>query len=617
MCGTAPAGRGWPATRSAILEDRHGDKRSPRQPPARHPRPIGPTPSATWCWSATPGPARRHWSRPCSSRPGRSPGPAGSRTAPRSPTSTRPRSASSGRVSLALAPLAHDGVKVNLLDTPGYADFVGDLRAGLRAADAALFVVSAVDGIDGTTRLLWEECAAVGMPRAVVVTKLDQPRADFDETLAACQRVFGDGVHAALPADARRRRHGRRADRAAVASGSYDYSGGQRESARRTPSTWRTIEAARGALIEGIIAESEDETLMDRYLGGEDIDLDDPHRRPREGGRPRLVLPGDPGRRADRRRRARAARAARPAASRRRWSTRCPPVTTPAGDPRAPLACDPAGPLVAEVVKTTTRPVRRPDQPGPGLLRHAPPRHRRARLRPFGVLRRGPRPRGPRRRRAGRRAVVPARQDSSGPWPRASPATSARSPSWPGPRPATRCPTRTSPLLMEPWVMPEPLLPVAIVAARQGRRGQARRRACSGWSPRTRPCGSRTTRRPTSWCCGAWARRTSTCCSTGCATATASPSTRSRCGCRCARRSPAPAKGHGRHVKQSGGHGQFAVCDIEVEPLPQGAGFEFVDKVVGGAVPRQFIPSRGEGRARPDGARASPPATRWSTSGSP
>src|ERR671917_1379367 len=98
-------------------------------------------------------------------------------------------------VSLSCAPIVHEGVKINLLDTPGYADFVGELRAGLRAADAALFVVSAVDGVDATTVSLWEECAAVGMPRAVVITQLDRARADVDEAVRSCQTMLGDGVH--------------------------------------------------------------------------------------------------------------------------------------------------------------------------------------------------------------------------------------------------------------------------------------------------------------------------------------------------------------------------------------------------------------------------------------
>ena len=97
-------------------------------------------------------------------------------------------------VNLTLAPLVHNGIKVNLLDAPGYADFTGDLRAGLRAADSALFVVSASDGIDGVTRMLWDECAAVDMPRAIVITKIDHQRAEFDATLGACRGAFGEAV---------------------------------------------------------------------------------------------------------------------------------------------------------------------------------------------------------------------------------------------------------------------------------------------------------------------------------------------------------------------------------------------------------------------------------------
>ncbi len=98
---------------------------------------------------------------------------------------------------LAVASIKVDSTTVTLLDAPGHPDFVGELRAGLRGADGAIFVVSASDGVDAATEGLWHECAAVGMPRGIVVTKLDDGRSDFDATLADLQALWGQAVQPA------------------------------------------------------------------------------------------------------------------------------------------------------------------------------------------------------------------------------------------------------------------------------------------------------------------------------------------------------------------------------------------------------------------------------------
>jgi elongation factor G len=154
-------------------------------------------------------------------------------------------------ISLAIAPVVRAGIKINLIDTPGYADFVGELRAGLRAADCALFVVAANESVDAATRALWRECAEVDLPRVVVITKLDQARADYDGVLLAAQNAFGDKV---LPLYLPVRSGGEVTALAGLLS-----------------PTEHTDDQQRGSLIEAIIEESEDETLMDRYLSGEEI----------------------------------------------------------------------------------------------------------------------------------------------------------------------------------------------------------------------------------------------------------------------------------------------------------------------------------------------------------
>jgi elongation factor G len=487
-------------------------------------------------------------------------------------------------VSLALAPLEHAGVKVNLLDTPGYADFVGDLRAGLRAADAALFVVSAVDGLDGATRMLWEECAAVSMPRAVVITKLDKERADFDEAVAICQRVFGEGVLPLyLPMAAE---DGSPAAVIGLLSQRiFDYSSGTRVERAPDAEHLPLIESARNALIEAIIAESEDESLMDRYLAGEDIDLkvliDDLETAvARASFYPVLATASPSGLGMAELLEVMTSGFPSP------LEHEVPPITTADGRPLAPIACDPAGPLVAEVVKTTTDPyVGRISlvRVFSGTLRPDTTVHVSGHF----LAERGHEDHDVDERVGAITSPLGKTQRTVSQCIAGDIAAVAK---------LTRAETgdtlsdKDHPVLMQPWVMPEPLLPVAVVAkskADEDKLSQGINRLVAEDPTLTLEMNSET-HQLVLWCMGeahldVLLDRLKNRYGVDVESVPVRVQLRETFA--------APGTGHGRHVKQSGGHGQYAVCDITVEPLGSGEGFEFVDKVVGGAVPRQFIPS--------------------------
>jgi elongation factor G len=488
-------------------------------------------------------------------------------------------------VNLTLAPVLHAGVKVNLLDTPGYADFTGDLRAGLRAADAALFTVPATDGVDGLTQMLWEECARVGMPRAVVITKLDHQRADFDEALRACQDAFGESVAPLyLPViDG----PGQVRGLIGLLTGKFfDYSDGTRTERDPDPAYADRADELRSSLIEGIIQESEDESLMDRYLSGEDIDakvlIEDLEKAVARGSfYPVLAASSFEGG-VGFAELLEVMTQAFPAPSEHPM----PGVTTLDGKSVPGLSYDPKGPLLAEVIKTTSDPyvgrislVRvfsgtlRPDVTvhvsGHGMADRGHADHDSDER--IGAL---TSPLGKQQR--------PVAQCAAGDICAVAKLGTAET--------GDTLSDKDQPLLMESWSMPDPLLPVAISAkskADEDKMSQAIGRLVAE-DPTLRMENNSETRQLVLWCMGEahsdlLLDRLSSRYGVGVETKQLRVPLRETVA--------GKAQGTGRNVKQTGGHGEYGVCHIEIEPMPSGDGFEFVDKVVGGVVPRQFIPS--------------------------
>ncbi|HTY09107.1 MAG TPA: elongation factor G [Candidatus Edwardsbacteria bacterium] len=91
----------------------------------------------------------------------------------------------------ALAACEYGDRKITIIDTPGYADFAGEVKAAVRVADAALLVAQAVAGIEVGTDKAWKYANEMGLPRGIVITKLKKEHADFYKTLEQAQDMFG------------------------------------------------------------------------------------------------------------------------------------------------------------------------------------------------------------------------------------------------------------------------------------------------------------------------------------------------------------------------------------------------------------------------------------------
>lgn len=165
-------------------------------------------------------------------------------------------------------PVEWKNQKINLIDTPGYADFVGEVKAGLRVAEAALVVVTAEKGVEVGTELTWQYADERNLPRMVLINKLDRENTSFEQALDSLRKQFGlKVVPLQVPIG---EQSGFRGVVDLVSQKGYTFEGGNKVQEVPVPAELKDqISTYREQLIESAV--ESDDTIMEKFLEGEEL----------------------------------------------------------------------------------------------------------------------------------------------------------------------------------------------------------------------------------------------------------------------------------------------------------------------------------------------------------
>jgi elongation factor G len=171
-------------------------------------------------------------------------------------------------ISLGLAPIEWKGCKINLIDTPGYADFAGDLAAGLRVADGAVLCLKAAAGVEAGSEMVWERIEGRDCPVVCAITQMEKEHANFASAIeGASERLGKRFVAAAWPIGAAESFRGL-VDLVAMKGYLFESDG----SVKETPipaEVEAAVKSARSALVDA--AAEADDALLEKFLGGAEL----------------------------------------------------------------------------------------------------------------------------------------------------------------------------------------------------------------------------------------------------------------------------------------------------------------------------------------------------------